>query len=73
MRDRPNDNHRAISQPAPGEVVHHKDEDKSNNSKANLENMSVSKHNSITAKSRGSKLSRLRTSLRMVNERKKLY
>lgn len=73
MRDRPSDIHRSISQPGPGEVVHHRDEDKSNNSKANLENMSASKHNAITAKSRGSKLSRLRQSLRMHSERKKLY
>ena len=73
MRDRPNDLHRSIAGAQPGEVVHHKDENKANNMKSNLEAMPAAKHNAITAKSRGLKLSRLRASLRMHSERKKLY
>lgn len=73
MRDRPSDIHRSITGAQPGEVVHHKDEDKSNNTPTNLEKMSAAKHNAITAKSQGSKLSRLRSALRMHKERRKLY
>lgn len=73
MRDRPNDQHRSNANAQPGEVIHHKDEDKSNNAPGNLEKMPAAQHNAITAKSRGSKLTRLRSALRMHKERRKLY
>lgn len=77
MRDRPNDRHRKIAEAkvgrklGPDEITHHADEDKSNNAPANLDVKSRSKHTSEHNRTRP--LSKLRASLRMVKEGRKLY
>jgi hypothetical protein len=77
MRDRPNDQHRAVAEAKVGrkltinEIVHHADEDKANNAPANLDVKERGPHTSDHNKNRG--LSRLRSALRMVREGKKLY
>ena len=53
------------------EVVHHRDENKTNQSPANLAVKSRGQHTADHNKSRP--LSALRASLRMVTDRKKLY
>lgn len=77
MRDRKSDAHRAIAEKkvgrklGPNEVVDHADEDKTNNAETNLAVKPRSKHTSEHNRARP--LSRLRASLRMVNESRKLY
>ena len=77
MRDRPNDQHRTRVEHRLGrtlgtnEVVHHADEDKSNNSDANLQVEPRGKHTTTHNRQRG--LSKLRAALRMVKEGKKIY
>lgn len=55
----------------PTEIVHHRDEDKSNNADTNLTVDERGKHTSDHNKNRG--LSKLRAALRMPKEGKKLY
>lgn len=78
MRDRKNDKaHRGIAAAKLGrplkssEVAHHENEDKSDNSPANVNAIGRSQHTSGHNKGRG--LSKLRASLRMAKEGKKLY
>lgn len=77
MRDRPNDQHRTrVEQKlgrslGPDEIVHHANEDKQDNSDANLNVQGRGPHTAQHNRQRG--LSRLRTSLRMVKEGKRLY
>lgn len=79
MRDRKDDTtHRRVAEAKigrklqPTEVVDHLDEDKSNNAGANLDVKGRSAHSSQHGRNRGG-LSRLRSSLRMVKEGRKLY
>lgn len=77
MRDRKTDMHRQAAARKLGrpltadELVHHKDEDKTNNTSTNLDVTSRSVHTSEHNKARGT--SRLRAALRMVKEGRKLY
>ena len=78
MRDRKDDQtHRRVAAAklgrklAPHEVVDHINENKADNSPANLAVESRSAHTRHHAGARS--LSKLRASLRMVNERKRLY
>lgn len=77
MRDRPNDTHRKVAAAAAGrtlkanEVVHHKDEDKRNNTPGNLRIMQRSEHSKAHAKERP--VSKLRTALRSFREGRKVY
>jgi hypothetical protein len=77
MRDRKNDHHRRVVESRLGrklktdEVVHHKDEDKTNNADTNLEAEGRGKHTADHNRARP--LSKLRGALRMVRERRKLY
>lgn len=77
MRDRPNDQHRAIAERKVGrklttdEVVDHADEDKANNAPENLNIQARGKHTTSHNRRRG--LSKLRAALRMVKEGRKLY
>lgn len=77
MRDRPNDNHRSIAEKKlgrklrPDEVVDHLDEDKANNAPVNLAPKPRGAHTAQHNRARG--LSRLRASLRMHKEGKKIY
>jgi hypothetical protein len=71
MRDRPSDQHRVVAQARPGEIVHHRDENKANNSPANLEKTTRGAHTAAHNKTRN--ISGLRKSLRMYQEGRKLY
>lgn len=77
MRDRKSDAHRAIAEKkvgrklAPNEVVDHQDEDKANNAPTNLSVVPRGAH--TAAHNRGRKVSKLRASLRMHKEGRKLY
>lgn len=77
MRDRPNENHRRVAEAKVGrplgrdEIAHHVDEDKANNSDANITIEPRGAH--TAAHNRTRHVSRLRKSLRMVREGKKLY
>lgn len=77
MRDRKSDAHRKIAEQkvgrklGPNEVVDHRDEDKANNAPGNLDVKVRGAHTAQHNKSRG--LSKLRASLRMHREGKKLY
>lgn len=77
MRDRKSDTYRRLTEAEQGrklhrnEVVDHVDEDKANNARSNRRVMSRSEHSRMHGSNRG--LSKLRSSLRMVRERKKLY
>lgn len=59
MRDRPNDRHRAVASKKlgralrPDEDVSHTDDNKANNSPANLEVMPHGKHSKHTGKTKG--------------------
>ncbi len=76
-RDRPNDKYRRNTEAAlgrklgPDEVVHHKDEDKSNASPANLEVQSRRDHTILHNKTR--ELGRLRKALTMHKRGERLY
>ncbi len=77
LRDRKSDKHRAIAEKkvgrklGPNEIVHHKDEDKANNVDTNLDVTPRGAHTS--AHNRGRGVSKLRASLRMHKDGKKLY
>ncbi len=77
MRDRPNDQHRTETEKrlgrklGPNEVVDHANEDKADNSPANLNVQDRGAHTAAHNARRG--LSKLRAALRMVKEGKKLY
>ena len=77
MRDRKSDAHRKVAEAKVGrrlrtnEVVHHKDEDKNNNVDTNLEVEGRGAH--TAAHNRTRHVSKLRSSLRMVREKRKLY
>ena len=74
MRDRPTDIHRTIAGMLPGDsrIVHHRDEDKTNNSPANLEPEDRAVHTAAHNKARG--LSKLRKALRTTQGKEdKLY
>ena len=74
MRDRSIDIHRTIAGVPPGDprVVHHRDEDKTNNSPANLEPEDRAAHTAAHNKARG--LSKLRKALRTTQgKEEKLY
>lgn len=79
MRDRKSDIHRQIGQAkagrklGPDEIVHHADEDKANNSPTNLSVKDRAKHSAEHASKAGVGLRKLRQSLRMVREGRKLY
>lgn len=78
MRDRPSDQHRRVAEQVtgrkltPDEIVHHRDEDKSNNAQTNLEVEPRGDHTTRHNKTRG--LGRLRKALRLTQGREeKLY
>lgn len=77
MRDRHSDAHRPLMAAELGrplradEVVDHVNEDKTDNSKGNKRVMSRSAHTTMHNKTRG--LSVLRSALRMVREKRKLF
>lgn len=77
MRDRKSDIHRTLAQSETSrtlqtdEVVHHRDEDKANNVATNRVVVPRGQHTALHNTTRG--LSRLRASLRMVREGRKLY
>jgi hypothetical protein len=71
MRDRPNDQHTKNLPIQPGQIRHHKNESKDDNSKENLEVMSRADHTRHHNKHRG--LSKLRKALSMVHRKEKLY
>lgn len=77
MRDRPNDRHRQIAAARLGrklgtdEVVHHEDEDKSNDAPGNLTVKSRSAH--TADHNRGRNVSKLRKALTMHRRGEKLY
>jgi hypothetical protein len=77
MRDRKSDAHRGIAEKkigrplGPDEVVDHLDEDKANNTPGNLDIKARGKH--TAHHNRGRKMSKLRDSLRMHKEGRKLY
>lgn len=77
MRDRKSDRYRDVQERKmgrklqPHEVVDHINEDKTDDSPANLRTMDRGKHTSQHNK--GRKVSKLRASLRMVKEGKKIY
>lgn len=77
MRDRPSEKHRQVAAAAkgrpltPAEVVHHRDEDKANNSKGNLAIEDRGKHTAAHNAARG--LSRLRGALKAIRQGGKTY
>lgn len=71
MRDRKNDNHMKVVPAGPGQVRHHKDENKENNAPDNLEVQDRGAHTADHNKHRG--LSKLRKSLSMPSRGEKLY
>ena len=78
MRDRPSDTahrralERKLGRPLkPNEVAHHENENKADNTPINLNAKARSVHTSEHNRRRG--LSKLRASLRMERERKRLY
>lgn len=77
MRDRKSDAHRRIAQSqsavplTPDTVVHHKNEDKSDNSPGNLETKSRARHTADHNRARP--LSRLRKSLRLDDSSGRIY
>ena len=77
MRDRPSDRHRTLTEReagrplGPDEVVHHKNEDKDDNSPENREVVPRGQHTAQHNKARG--LSRLRRALAMPIHKERLY
>jgi hypothetical protein len=73
MRDRKSDAHRKIANARPGEVVHHKDDNKENNDPRNLDkSMTARQHNKHTA-SQSKRLRSLKAALNMPARKEKLY
>ena len=79
MRDRPNDQHRQTAQRSlrrpirPGFDIDHRNENKLDNSPANLEEVSHAEHSQRTQSSGRRSLRRLQRSLTMPQRREKLY
>lgn len=77
MRDRKDESHRRQTERELGrklgrdEIVHHKNEDKTDNRPSNREVVSRADH--TANHNRGRSLSKLRAALRMVREKKALY
>ncbi len=71
MRDRTSDAHTKVIPAGPGEVRHHKDEDKSNNSPLNLEVKDRRAHTADHNRTRT--LGKLRKALTMPRRGEKLY
>ena len=71
MRDRPNDAHTRNLPIAPGQVRHHVDENKSNNSPANLKVESRADHTRRHNRTR--ELGKLRKALTMANRKERCY
>lgn len=71
MRDRPSDAHTKVKAAGPGEILHHKDEDKTNNASSNLEVKDRGEHTADHNRAR--KLSKLRKALTMHQRGEKLY
>lgn len=71
MRDRKSDAHMRVVPAGPGMVRHHKDENKDNNTEANLEVKTRGQHTADHNRARG--LSKLRKSLTMHTRGEKLY
>jgi len=77
MRDRRSDQHRTLTEAelgrtlGPNEVVDHVNEDKADNSRLNRRVMTRRSHTTMHNQNRN--ISRLRRSLRMAKEGKKLY
>ena len=75
MRDRPNDQHRSLTESRLGrklgtdEIVEHRNEDKADNSKENLTVMARAKHTAQHNANRG--LSKLRHALRTTQGKEK--
>ena len=75
MRDRPNENHRTLTEArlgrklGPNEIVEHKNEDKADNSEANLTVMERTAHTRHHNSNRG--LSKLRHALRTTQGKEK--
>ncbi len=72
MRDRKSDAHMRALHVAPGNVRHHKDENKENNSPDNLEEKTRSQHSKDHART-PSVLKKLRKSLSMTARKERLY
>lgn len=71
MRDRKSDAHMKVIPAGPGQVRHHKDENKDNNAASNLEAVPRGEHTTEHNKGRG--LSKLRKVLTMHTRGEKLY
>jgi hypothetical protein len=71
MRDRKSDAHTKVIPIKPGQIRHHKDEDKTNNTPGNLEAVDRAEHTRRHNKTRP--LSKLRKSLTMHKRGEKLY
>jgi hypothetical protein len=71
MRDRKSDAHMKVVSAGPGMVRHHKDEDKTNNTKENLAVEPRGTHTAEHNRTRG--LGRLRKALTMHKRGEKLY
>jgi hypothetical protein len=77
MRDRTSDQHRSLTKArtgralGPDEIVHHKNENKTDNADTNLEVQPRGAH--TAAHNRARELSKLRAALRMSKEGRKLY
>lgn len=71
MRDRKSDAHMKVKPAGPGQVRHHKDEDKENNAPDNIDVKDRGEHTTDHNKNRG--LSKLRKALTMVKRGEKLY
>jgi HNH endonuclease len=72
MRDRKSDAHMKVLKVAPGNIRHHKDENKENNAPSNLEEKTRSQHSKDHARTPSS-LKRLRKALSMPARKEKLY
>ena len=70
-RDRKSDAHMKVLKVAPGEVRHHDNEDKTDNTKANLKPMTRGEHTAHHNRTRG--LGKLRKALAMVKNKERLY
>lgn len=71
MRDRKSDAHMKVVPAGPGKVRHHRDEDKTNNTPANLEVIDRGAHTVHHNKTRG--LGKLRKALTMHKRGERIY